>query len=334
MKGKGTEDVNNYKNTKLTYLDMANIHAIRDSHEKVTAACSTPSTNKWETRIEQTQWLLHVQSLVRGSYFISQHVDSGGAALVHCSDGWDRTSQLVALSLLLIDPYYRTYAGFQVLLEREWLSFGHRFHDRLGLAHPSQRSPVFLLFLDAVHQVLAQFPTSFEFSQEYLVVLCDLFSSGWTTTFLRNCPQERTSTNRLQLWDVIDGMKEHLVNPLYSSSSTNPSHSSPLCLVPHVSLRHMLLWRQYFLRFDWWREVLEDDSQAPVVWVPDNTVQECNLCRVKFSALRLRRRHHCRSCGKIFCGRCACKKICIPLKDFTTPVLVCEKCYVEHTAAP
>ena len=28
--------------------------------------------------------------------------------LVHCSDGWDRTPQLTALSQLLLDPYYRT----------------------------------------------------------------------------------------------------------------------------------------------------------------------------------------------------------------------------------
>jgi len=28
--------------------------------------------------------------------------------LVHCSDGWDRTSQVVALAQLMLDPYYRT----------------------------------------------------------------------------------------------------------------------------------------------------------------------------------------------------------------------------------
>ena len=28
--------------------------------------------------------------------------------LVHCSDGWDRTAQVVALAELLLDSYYRT----------------------------------------------------------------------------------------------------------------------------------------------------------------------------------------------------------------------------------
>ena len=36
------------------------------------------------------------------------------SVLVHCSDGWDRTSQLTSLSQLMMDPYYRTVEGFKV----------------------------------------------------------------------------------------------------------------------------------------------------------------------------------------------------------------------------
>ena len=39
-------------------------------------------------------------------------------------------------------------------MEKDWISFGHRFTDRLGdPACPSQRSPVFLQFLECVWQV-------------------------------------------------------------------------------------------------------------------------------------------------------------------------------------
>jgi len=53
--------------------------------------------------------------------------------LVHCTDGWDRTAQLCSLAQILMDPYYRTFKGLQILIEKDWLSFGHKFHQRYGI---------------------------------------------------------------------------------------------------------------------------------------------------------------------------------------------------------
>ena len=79
------------------------------------------------------------------------------SVVVHCSDGWDRTTQLTSLSMLLLDSYYRTLQGFQVLVEKEWLSYGHKFNDRIGHGddkhNDADRSPVFLQFIDCVWQV-------------------------------------------------------------------------------------------------------------------------------------------------------------------------------------
>lgn len=64
--------------------------------------------------------------------------------------------------------------GFRTLVEREWLSFGHKFADRGGhqpgsIPDLNERCPVFLQWLDVVHQLVRQFPCSFEFSMPYLV---------------------------------------------------------------------------------------------------------------------------------------------------------------------
>ncbi|KAH9704329.1 phosphatidylinositol-3-phosphatase myotubularin-1 [Citrus sinensis] len=79
-------------------------------------------------------WLIHVQSILAGSAWIAARIALESASvLVHCSDGWDRTTELVALANLLLDPYYRTFAGFQALVEKDWLAFGHPFSDRVGM---------------------------------------------------------------------------------------------------------------------------------------------------------------------------------------------------------
>ncbi|NWU94335.1 ZFY16 protein, partial [Upupa epops] len=59
------------------------------------------------------------------------------------------------------------------------------------------------------------------------------------------------------------------------------------------------------------------------LWVPDSEAPNCMNCQVKFTFTR--RRHHCRACGKVFCGVC-CKQKC-KLQYMEKEARVCTGCY-------
>ena len=78
----------------------------------------------------------------------------------------------------MLDPFYRTKSGFAILVEKEWVAFGHQWAKRCGHGlkdsiDGTERSPIFFQFLDAVWQIMQQFPFSFEFNAEYLSSIAD-----------------------------------------------------------------------------------------------------------------------------------------------------------------
>ena len=59
--------------------------------------------------LEQSHWLDYISQLLRVTNEVVEAIAvKRQPVLVHCSDGWDRTTQVVALAELLLDPYYRT----------------------------------------------------------------------------------------------------------------------------------------------------------------------------------------------------------------------------------
>ena len=135
--GKGSENMENYKFATKAYLGIDNIHVMRDSLNKVVDALKdsdlTPLGPNKEA-LRKSGWLKHIANMLDGVGLIARQVGlQHSHVLIHCSDGWDRTSQLSSLSQICLDPYYRTLEGFIVLVEKDWLSFGHMFKHRSGL---------------------------------------------------------------------------------------------------------------------------------------------------------------------------------------------------------
>lgn len=134
--GLGSENMDNYKFATKIYLGIDNIHVMRDSLNKVVDALKetdvTPLAPSREA-LARSNWLKHIGGMLDGVGIIARQVAlQHSHVLIHCSDGWDRTSQLSALSQLCLDPYYRTLRGFMVLVEKDWVSFGHQFAHRSG----------------------------------------------------------------------------------------------------------------------------------------------------------------------------------------------------------
>ncbi|TNN73631.1 Myotubularin [Liparis tanakae] len=153
--------------------------------------------------------------------------------------------------MLMLDSHYRTLRGVQVLIEKEWISFGHKF---------------------------ASFPTAFEFNERLLLTILDHLYSCRFGTFLYNCQsareqhvrpggprQERCSDSSSaashnpppspssfeqdvrskteSLWSLVNSRMEMYLNPFYTPESGR-------VLYPVASMRHLELWVTYYIRWN------------------------------------------------------------------------------------
>lgn len=66
--------------------------------------------------------------------------------------------------------------------------------------------------------------------------------------------------------------------------------------------------------------------QEPPPWVPDEQSPHCSSCKALFTFVK--RRHHCRNCGKVFCSRCSANAVPLPQYGHVKPVRVCNHCFV------
>jgi Myotubularin-like phosphatase domain len=350
--GGGYESSTAYANCVLEFLGCGNIHAIRDSLAKVMDLCRCTESREldaiassryaWAEGIKR-QWLSHVSTVLKGAVRIVQNIRRGQSVFAHCSDGWDRTPLIISLALVCLDPYYRTVRGFGVLVEKEWLSFGHPFalryanpsddvlaraasqsvrmsssaptlpspdvprvaasaagasSSRRAIANASssharsaavgespnssggdalsppplplakgtlasttstsnpmllhhlqsQRSPSFLLFLDAVHQIMRQHRSCFEYNSALLRKTYHHLTSGRFGTFLANCDQERRRARlhrrTVSFWSYVDANRSRFVSAKYIDRSGDPQPSLPL--MPDYAVADLHFWSNCF----------------------------------------------------------------------------------------
>ncbi|CAE6441513.1 unnamed protein product [Rhizoctonia solani] len=314
-KGAGSENMDNYKEARKVYLGIDNIHVMRDSLARVAEAlyeadmlASMSGSNSVSSEalgpepprpglldrqtLRRSGWIKHLTSILEGTLIIVRTIHINAShTLLHCSDGWDRTAQLSSLAQICLDPHFRTLRGFYVLVEKEWLSFGHKFLDRCGhlsseklfvtapseggsgsdaaqaffasvqnkfsgQSHLKETSPVFHQFLESLWQIHRQFPTRFEYNEDFLLKVHYHLNSCQFGTFLFNCERERRVAEGNQptaeeqthsAWDWFEAHRSQWINPDYNPSLNIPTHDANV-LIPDA--KDVRFWYRLYGRGD------------------------------------------------------------------------------------
>ncbi|CAF3404707.1 unnamed protein product [Rotaria socialis] len=186
-----------------------NLKRLQSSYEKLIEICITTSEDdddKWLAKLHTCKWLKYVSKALHGAATLAKLLDFKNIKLV--GSDTDNSCLMSSLVQILLRPKCRTIKGFCELIVREWVIRGHKFLERFGqvaidgYGNPGQESPVFLLFLDCVHQLIVQNPFLFEFTDYLLLEFYRNACYCYQHTFVFNDVLERLQ--------VINNYPKHL----------------------------------------------------------------------------------------------------------------------------
>jgi len=104
--------------------------------------------------------------------------------------------------------------------------------------------------------------------------------------------------------------------------------------------KSFVVWARESSEADEWREAITkciEDVRARTgdmprtradvapIWTPDAAVPACMSCGATFSVMR--RKHHCRNCGRAVCGACSKNKLRLKHIDESKDLRVCTPCF-------
>lgn len=170
-----------------------------------------------------------VLNSLNASCIVAQCLDhEGSPVLVHGGKGLDSPLIITSLVQIILNPDCRTVRGIQALIEREWIQSGYPFatrHKHSCYTQSANRSKsaasTFVLFLDCVYQLHFQFPFSFEFGTQMLILLFEHSFFSSYGTFLGDCEHDRETMKlhkkTTSLWSYLNrpDVLKSLLNPIY-----------------------------------------------------------------------------------------------------------------------
>lgn len=217
-----------------------------EGYRKLRQLC-TPDTaklfrqqdDKFLKSLENSSWALYSSLCIQQADIAAREMRcQDKSVILQENDGRDLSCIVSSLVQIILDPYCRTINGFQSLIQKEWVALGHPFSDRLGHVYNdtiTEQSPLFLLFLDCVWQLLQQFCEEFEFTETYLTTLWDASFMPIFDTFLFNCEHDRLNARKDGLimrpvWDWGEQFADKdilfFTNPLYRRVQSESVHAN------------------------------------------------------------------------------------------------------------
>ncbi|XP_056649054.1 myotubularin-related protein 9 [Diorhabda sublineata] len=287
-KGGGTEPDGYYNQWKKVFRPMDKISkcdgSVLEHLSKFIDACyDIGSSEKWISK--SSNWLGHIQNSLNVACLVAQCLDKDGASvLVHGTNGQDSTLIVTSLTQVILNPDCRTIRGLQALIEREWLQSGHPFHTRhqkfcFSGTKTKGIQPSFLIFLDCVQQLHYQFPNSFEYKTDMLILIFEHSYFSQFGTFLCNSKCER---NNVDLFKKTTSLWSYLNRPDVLTSVLNPSYEpnkSPIW--PSVAPVSIVVWSDLYFRW-----LIDQEQQKKALIKIQNLIQQSKDLRNTAGKLR------------------------------------------------
>ncbi|KAG9355103.1 hypothetical protein JZ751_001816 [Albula glossodonta] len=184
---------------------------------------------KWFSSLENSGWLDIIRQCLQKAVEVVECLEKENTnVLIMEEGGSDLCCVISSLVQLMLDPYFRTLAGFQSLVQKEWVAGGHNFLDRCNHLHQKDK----------------------EFSETYLTVLSDSVHVSIFSTFLFSSPHQRNTVLKAEspqaqrgslncpiVWDwslqFERKAQDLFTNPLYSEKTKQDKSLRKTCRPKH-----------------------------------------------------------------------------------------------------
>ncbi|XP_056296049.1 myotubularin-related protein 7-like [Pseudoliparis swirei] len=237
--GKGYENEDNYSDVKFQFIGIENIHVMRNSQQKMLEAQGNSFKEKEKTGDGNCpsepdslappdcplQCILDHATFLRFGHIPVFF----GTLEPPTSDRYKSVKPVAEIPPTVASQsgsVPEIYIYIYVLIEKDWLSFGHKFSHRCNhlVGDPKEVSPVMDQFLECVWQLMEQFPCAFEFNARFLITIHSHVYSCQYGNFIGNNQRERVELGLRErthsLWSYLWKNQTDYINPLY-----RPDHS-------------------------------------------------------------------------------------------------------------